>query len=139
MILYYAFYRDLFIGGIIASITGFTFAFAEMSYRNIDKNSRRVEEGKIAEDYRLEYFDDKEFINRLLRACGNDLLEDFRDNLVTVIKASAVVGYVAVQDMVKTFDKVRMESLETVLPLLATTIIYIIIIKIITHAFRPER
>lgn len=139
MILYYAFYRDLFIGGIIASITGFTFAFAEMSYRNIDKNSRRVEEGKIAEDYRLEYFDDKEFINRLLRACGNDLLEDFRDNLVTVIKASAVVGYVAVQDMVKTFDKIRMESLETVLPLLATTIIYIIIIKIITHAFRPEQ
>ncbi|MCR5104908.1 MAG: transporter substrate-binding domain-containing protein [Eubacterium sp.] len=139
MILYYAFYRDLFIGGIIASITGFTFAFAEMSYRNIDKNSRRVEEGKIAEDYRLEYFDDKEFINRLLRACGNDLLEDFRDNLVTVIKASAVVGYVAVQDMVKTFDKIRMESLETVLPLLATTIIYIIIIKIITHAFRPAQ
>ncbi len=139
IIVYYAFYKRFAVGGIIASVTGFTLDFAIMCYKNIDKNSRRVEEGKIAEDYRLEYYDDIGFVKRLFKACGNDILEDFRDDLVTLIKTSAVVGYVAVQDMVKTFDKIRLESLETVMPLIATTLLYIIIIKLITHIFRPDR
>lgn len=136
--LYYAFYRNMFLGSVLASIMGFAFAFAEMSCRNIERNAKRIDEGKLAEDYRLEYFDDVHFIKKLFKASGEDVIEDFRDNIITIIKSSAVIGYVSAQDMVKTFDSIRMDSLETVIPLLATTVVYIIIIKIITGLFRTK-
>ena len=132
MILYYSFYRNMNVGSILASITGFTFVFAEMCSRNIDKNSKRINGGKLATDYRLEYFDDLHFVKELFNENGKRMLEDYRDDIILVIKMSSVIGYVSAQDMVKTFDKIRMESLETMIPLIATTLVYMIIIKIIT-------
>lgn len=139
MSLYYAFYRNMYIGSILASITGFIFAFAEMCYRNIDRNAKRVDEGKFAEEYRLEFFDDIHFIKGLFKAAGNDVVEDFRDHVVIIVKASSVIGYVAAQDMVKAFDVIRVQSLETVTPLIATTLVYMVIIKIITATIRVKK
>lgn len=132
MLLFYSFYRNMAVGSLLASVTGFTFVFAEMCSRNIDKNSKCINEGKLADDYRLEYFDDSHFVKEIFNANGKRMLEDYRDDIILLIKMSSVIGYVSAQDMVKVFDKIRMESLETMIPLIATTLVYMIIIKIIT-------
>ena len=132
MILYYTFFRNMAEGSILASIAGLTFAFAEMCCRDIDKNSRCINEGKLADDYRLEYLDDLHFVKALFNENGKRALEDYRDDIILIIKMSSVIGYVSAQDMVKVFDTIRMESLETMIPLIATTLVYMFIIKIVT-------
>ena len=130
--LYYSFYRNMHTGSMLASITGFTFVFAGMCDRNIEKNGRRFGKGRLIKRYRLEYFGDKKFLGLLFRRAGRYVLEDYRDDIITIIKVSAVVGYVSAWDMVKTFDLIRIQRTETIIPMLATTIVYMIIIKLIT-------
>jgi len=98
MLLFYSFYRNMAVGSLLASVTGFTFVFAEMCSRNIDKNSKCINEGKLADDYRLEYFDDSHFVKEIFNANGKRMLEDYRDDIILLIKMSSVIGYVSAQD-----------------------------------------
>jgi polar amino acid transport system substrate-binding protein len=63
---------------------------------------------------------------------GKEMITDFKNIVVRLIKATAVVGYIAVDDMTRTFDLIRKDSLEITLPLVTTMILYILIIVIVT-------
>ncbi len=48
----------------------------------------------------------------------------YRGELVSLLKATAVVGYIAVQDLTKMGDIVRSRTYEAFFPLIAVTVIY---------------
>ena len=60
------------------------------------------------------------------------VVEDYKERIITLIKMTAVVGYVSTQDMTSVLNTIRMESMETMMPIIATTLCYIILILIIT-------
>ena len=47
--------------------------------------------------------------------------------MVSLIKATAIVGYIAVQDLTKMGDLVRSRTYEAFFPLIAVTIIYFVL------------
>ena len=51
----------------------------------------------------------------------------YKDEIVGLIKATAIVGYIAVQDLTKMGDIVRSRTYEAFFPLIAVTIIYFIL------------
>lgn len=63
-------------------------------------------------------------IKNILPALGNEF--------ITLIKETAIVGYVAIADLTKASDFIISRTYETFLPLFAIAIIYYIIIKILT-------
>ena len=52
--------------------------------------------------------------------------------IVALIKATAVVGYIAVQDLTKMGDIVRSRTYEAFFPLIAVAVIYFVLAAILT-------
>ena len=139
MSLYYYYYRDLKMGGFVAALTGFILAFAEEVCRNIAKRAGQIDEGKLEDEYRLLGISGREFFSQLKKEKGRELVDDFRESVIGVVKMSSVVGYIAVYDLTKTFDTMRKDRLETYMPLLATTISYFVIIKLLEALIRVRK
>ena len=51
----------------------------------------------------------------------------FKSSLVSLVKDTSIVGYIAVQDLTKVSDIVRSRTYEAFFPLIATAVIYFII------------
>ena len=134
MLIYYSLFSKLNTGGIIASVMAFTMCFADDVYRVIIRNAKARKNDELQEQYRLEYIDTKEFFDVLLKR-KQAVLEDYKEQIINLIKMTAVVGYVAVQDMTRVFDIVRRESLETMMPLVVTTVLYFLLIFLVTALF----
>ena len=58
-------------------------------------------------------------------------LPAYKSDLVALIKATAVVGYIAVQDLTRTGDIVRSRTYEAFFPLIAVAVLYIIMALIL--------
>ena len=65
---------------------------------------------------------------------------------VELIKATAIVGYIAVNDLTKMGDIIRSNTYEAFFPLIATAVIYFILtwivaslLKIVIRKFEPKR
>ncbi len=139
MICYYLYYMDLAIGGIVAAVIGFVLVFSTAVYRLLERHVRKVGDGALEDDYRLEAVDTVEMLKILFGERGIDIKEDFKELLIMLIKATTVAGYVAVQDMTRTFETIRKDSLEIMLPLAATTAVYFILISIVSCLFRQRK
>ena len=119
------------LGGFASALTGFVLAFAVETSRVIERYAVRINGGKLAEDYRLLTIDGREFYGTLMKKKGRDIRYDLKANVINLLKYSSVVGYIAVYDMTKVFDTMRRDKLEVYMPLLATTIAYLIVIKLV--------
>ena len=64
-----------------------------------------------------------------------NILPALANEFIVLIKETAVVGYIAVEDLTKMGQIIVSRTLNTI-PLFATAILYFIIIKILTHLFR---
>ena len=136
MLIYYNYYTGMYYGGIIASVIGFTLVVAEGVYRVIRRNVSEIEEGLLEAKFRLEYMDKKEFFVALKEKRGERLVRDYREELINVLKLTSVVGYISVQDMTKVFETIRNESYELFVPLLATTLVYFILVWLLARLIR---
>ena len=56
----------------------------------------------------------------------------YKAEIVSLIKATAVVGYIAVQDLTKMGDIIRSRTYEAFFPLIAVAVIYFVISGILT-------
>jgi len=54
------------------------------------------------------------------------------NEFITLIKETAIVGYVGLVDIQKAGDKIKSKTFEAFMPLIATAIIYFVLIKILT-------
>ncbi|MCR5108840.1 MAG: transporter substrate-binding domain-containing protein [Lachnospiraceae bacterium] len=139
MYAYYTYYKDLYHGGLIASVIGFMFFFASEIFKLIVRYAEKCEDGKLEYEYRLEYIDADEFFKRLLSKYGNEIREEYGEKMVMMIKLTSVVSFVSVTDITGVFDMIRMESHEVMLPLFASLTAYILIIVLISRLFKGRR
>ena len=74
-------------------------------------------------------------------ACPASLLlpssrPNYKGQIVSLLKDTAVVGYIAVQDLTKVGDIVRSRTYEAFFPLVATAIIYFLLAWLLTLLVR---
>lgn len=138
MMLFYTWYRDMYGGGFLCAVVSFTILFATEWQRVITRYGKEVAAGRLLRDYRTEAIGTKAFFKVLHKKRGAVLREDFGERLCLLLKASSLVGYISVTDMTGAFERIRMESFETMLPLLCTTIVYFVLIKLICLVFRKK-
>ena len=56
----------------------------------------------------------------------------YKSSITDIIKATAIVGYVAVQDLTKMGDLIRSRTLEAFFPLIAVAVIYFVLAAVLT-------
>ena len=132
MILYYIIFGKAAISGTLVSIVGFTLVFGAAVYSMVSGGVATVDKGQAEAAYALGYTDRRAFFRVVLPQALPHIMPSYKGQITALIKATAVVGYVAVQDLTKMGDIVRSRTYEAFFPLIAAAVIYYILAASLT-------
>ena len=132
MILYYIIFGRVNISGAAVSVVGFTLVFGSAVYGMLRAGVGAIDRGQLEASYALGYTNRKAFFRIILPQALPHFMPAYKGEITALIKATAVVGYVAVQDLTKMGDIVRSRTYEAFFPLIAVAVIYFILAAILT-------
>ena len=146
MILYYIVFGSSRLSGLWVSVVGFTLMFAIAMIEMLRVGYKAVGRGQFEASTALGYSDSQSFFRILLPQAAQHFLPLYRNEVVTLIKETSVVGYIAVLDLTKISDLVRSRTYEAFFPLILTAIIYFVIaalmtkvVKVVEKRINPKR
>ena len=146
MITYYVIFGRVGISGTVASVIAFTLVFGAGVYKMLGVGVGAVDRGQTEAAYALGYSDRKAFFRVVLPQALPHIVSTYRASVTSLIKATAVVGYVAVKDLTRMGDLVRSRTYEAFFPLITVAIMYFVMAAILTffvnrilNRFDPKR
>lgn len=128
MILFYVVFgslRDM--SGIVVAVIGFTLTFGAFVYNHMAVSVSSVDIGQTEAAYALGYTKNKTFFRIVLPQAMKIFLPSYCSQAVELVKATAVVGYIAVNDLTKMGDIIRSNTYEAFFPLIAVATIYFLL------------
>lgn len=134
MILFYVIFGKSELDGIIVAIIGFILIFGSFVYNHLTLTVNGVDYGQTEAAYALGYTRNKAFFKIILPQALKVFAPTYTGEVVGLIKATSVVGYIAVNDLTKVGDIIRSNTYEAFFPLIAVAIIYFIITWIVGEA-----
>lgn len=147
MILFYVIFgqiRDM--SGIVVAIIGFTLTFGAFVYDHMTVSVSSVDRGQTEAAYALGYTKNKTFFRIIFPQAMSIFLPSYCGQAVELIKATAVVGYIAVNDLTKMGDIIRSNTYEAFFPLIAAAVIYFLLtwglsllLQLVKMRFEPKR
>ncbi len=133
MILFYIIFAKAGLSGTAVAIVGFSLTFATSVLGMLRTSVAAVDKGQTEAALALGYSPIATFFKIVLPQAAQFFLPNFKSEVVSLIKGTAVVGYIAVQDLTKMGDIVRSRTYDAFFPLIATAIIYFILAGILTR------
>ena len=127
MVLYYIIFGSVAISGIAVAVVGFTLTFGAAVFGLLKMGVGAVDGGQYEAAYALGYSNRRTFFRVILPQALPHVLPAYKGEIVGLIKATAIVGYIAVQDLTKMGDIVRSRTYEAFFPLIAVTVIYFLL------------
>ena len=108
-----------------------SFTFGAYVYENLALMVSGVDKGQLEAAYALGYSRNKAFFRIILPQAMRMFLPGYSGEIISLIKATSVVGYIAVNDLTKMGDIIRGNTYEAFFPLIAVAVIYCAITWII--------
>ena len=147
MILFYVVFGQVRnMSGIMVAVIGFTLTFGAFVYDHMTVAVGSVDRGQTEAAYALGYTKNRTFFRIIFPQAMNIFLPSYCGQTVELIKATAVVGYIAVNDLTKMGDIIRSNTYEAFFPLIATAMIYFLLTWVFSLLwglvklhFEPER
>ena len=127
MILFYVIFGSVAIDGIVVAVIGFTLTFGASVFGLLKIGVGAIDTGQYEAAYALGYSNTRTFFRIILPQAIPHVMGAYKGEIVGLLKATAIVGYIAVQDLTKMGDIVRSRTYEAFFPLIAVTIIYFIL------------
>ena len=127
MILYYIIFGSVAISGIAVAVIGFTLTFGASVFGLLRMGVGTIDRGQYEAAYALGHSNRHTFFRIILPQAIPHVLPAYQGEIVGLIKATAIVGYIAVQDLTKMGDIVRSRTYEAFFPLIAVTVIYFVL------------
>ena len=136
MVLYYVVFGRAHLPGEVVAIIAFTLSFAgraaALLWSAVEDVPKSQEEGGLA----LGYTEEAVFFKIVLPQAAHKVMLRFANLFVAVVKETAAVGYIAVQDLTRASDYIRARTMEAFFPLVATAIIYFLICNALAWALK---
>jgi len=134
MILYYVVFATAPVTGTFVSVIAFTLTFASAVYSMIRTGVSAIDIGQTEAAYALGVGRNKTFFKIILPQAMPYILPQFKGELVSLIKATAIVGYIAVEDLTRTGDIIRSRTYEAFFPLIAVAVLYYLMSRVLILA-----
>lgn len=128
MILYYIIFGTADIDGVFVAIIGFILIFGSFVYKQLGLTVDGIDRGQTEAAYALGYSRNQTFFKIILPQALRMFIPTYSGEVVSLIKATSVVGYIAVNDLTKMGDIIRGNTYEAFFPLIAIAIIYFLVI-----------
>ena len=128
MILYYVLFAKSAITGVTVSIIAFAASLALSVYSMLKTSVKSIDRGQIEGSYSLGFTDRQTFFGIVLPQAMTQFLPNYKNQFAEMLKGTAIVGYIAVQDLTKVSDVIRSRTYEAFFPLIATALIYLALV-----------
>ncbi len=132
LILYYIIFGKVNISAIVVAILAFALNLAAYAAEIIRSGIEAVDRGQIEAASALGFTKLQVFTRITFPQAARYILPVFKGELVTTIKMTSVVGYIAIQDLTKMSDIIRSRTYEAFFPLIATALIYFLVAAALT-------
>ena len=131
MILYYIIFGKLGVGGLFVSVVAFTLIFGTGMYGMLCSGVAAVDPGQKEAAYALGYTDLQTFFRIILPQAAVHMIPSCKAGAVSLIKGTAVVGYITVQDLTRAGDMIRSLTYDAFFPLITVAVMYFFIAGIV--------
>lgn len=132
MLLFYVVFTSPDISGVVVAIVGFILTFGSFVYNSLDLAVSSVDRGQTEAAFALGYSRNQTFFRIILPQAMKMFVPGYSSEIVSLVKATSVVGYIAVNDLTKMGDIIRGNTYEAFFPLIAVAVIYFAITWVIT-------
>lgn len=124
MILYYIVFRNARFSSLTVAVIGFSLTFGAGVYGLLKVGIGAVGKGQYEAARSLGQSERQTFFWIILPQALPHALPGYKGEIIGLIKATSIVGYIAVNDLTKMGDIVRSRTYEAFFPLIAVTLIY---------------
>ncbi len=132
MILFYVIFGNVSVSGFVVAVICFSLTFACSMYSMLKGAENAIDKGQKEAAYTLGFNDSQTYYMIIFPQSITYFMPSYNAEIVSLIKATAVVGYIAVQDITKIADIVRSRTFEAFFPLVAIAIMYFIMAAILS-------
>ncbi len=132
MIIFYVIFASVNINPVIVAVIAFGVNFgayvSEMFRTSIEGVDRGQQEAGIASGFTKV----QTFVNIIMPQALRHVLPVYKGEFISLLKATSIVGYIAVQDLTKASDIIRSRTFDAFFPLLMAAVLYILIAWLLT-------
>ncbi|MBR1662789.1 MAG: ABC transporter permease subunit [Ruminococcus sp.] len=132
MILYYVIFGKTGISAVWVAIIGFTLNFGAYTSEIMRSGIESVDAGQREAALALGYTERKAFFKFIFPQAAVRFLPVYKGELISLLKSTSIVGYIAIQDLTKMSDIIRSRTYEAFFPLIISAVIYFILAWILS-------
>ena len=126
MVFYYVIFGALDISGIVVAIVVFTLSFGAVSESLMTNAVDGVDSGQREASLALGFSEGESFRGVVLPQAAARFVPLLQGSLVSLVKDTSVVGFIAVVDLTRAGDLIRSRTMEAFFPLLSVAAIYFV-------------
>ena len=126
MLMFYVFLSPLDMSGRWVAIIAFAINFSAYACEIFRTGIGAVDKGQTEVGLAMGFTPFKTFFIFILPQAARNILPVFKNEAVSLIKGTSIVGYVAIQDLTKMSDIIRSRTFDAFFPLIVISIIYFI-------------
>lgn len=127
MIFYHIIFKGLNISGRNVSTIVFTLIITSIVYKLMSASVNTIDRGQREAAIALGCTPTLAFFKVVMPQAMRHFIPIYKSELISLIKLTSVVGYIAVQDLTKTSDIIRGRTFDAFFPLFTAAVIYIIL------------
>ena len=131
MILYYVVFGKSGINAIWVAVIGFSLNFGAYTSEILRSGIESIDGGQREAALALGYSENQAFFKFIFPQATVRQIPVYRGEIISLLKNTSIVGYIAIQDLTKMSDIIRSRTYEAFFPLIATAVIYFILAWII--------
>jgi len=132
MILYYVVFGRMGVRAVWVAVIAFSLNLGAYGSEIMRSGIESIDGGQREAALALGYTERQAFFDFIFPQAAVYFLPVYRGELVNLLKATSVVGYIAIQDLTKMSDIIRSRTYEAFFPLIATAVIYFLLAWIIS-------
>ena len=127
MVLFYLVFASVSLNGVAVAVIAFSINFGVYVSEMIRTGIAAVDRGQWEAAAALGFGRVKTFTKVIAPQAVRHILPVYKGELISMVKMTSVVGYIAVQDLTKATDLIRSRTLEAFFPLIVTAVIYFLL------------
>lgn len=135
LILYYIVFSDVPMDAVWVAVAGFSLHFGAYASQTLQSGIDSVSPGQREAALALGYTENQTFFHFIFPQAVRKILPVYRGEITTLLKGTAVAGYISVRDLTKMSDIIRSRTYESFFPLIATAVIYFVLAWILSVLF----
>jgi len=136
MVTYYIIFGTSTISNVIMAIVAFTMLTGSGVARSLQSAISTVDPVEIEAARSLGFSAFKAFMTVTLPQAVKRALPSYTNGFVELVKATAIVGYIAIQDLTRAGDIIRSRTYDAFFPLLTVAVIYLVVTTICVQVFK---